>query len=332
MKKRISIRAAGALCGVAMLVLSGCSGSSTSSASNSSGAGQMQEVRQEQNGPSFASLMHGQYGPVESVEVQLPEDLKKVMGAEADEIIVEKFKITGHPLESAKYCAVDIETTFTEAGSPERIAEDARKVLERKELDVWLGGGASMGSNGESRLFGAFLSCIEKGLHSYTQSRAYDLEELRDIVNEGGSDAEEVLKIFNAYEVDFNQLVADFDAKRVAVHEEVAKVPLPNMFASLEVLGAGWIGIWGEAKPFADFSDASPERGVYVSEDGVKTIVVGDCARQTDSESQKVEFLGKGEVADVGYSVRSDGMVTITGASVKRYELDPAGNWLEKKI
>ena len=326
-----------------MLVLSGCSGSSTSPASNSSGAGQMQEGPQEQNSPSFASLMHGQYGPVESVVVQLPEDLKKVMGAEGEEIRVEKFKITGHPLKSAKYCAVDIETTFTEAGSPERAAQDARTVLEYEKVDEWLESLRLSGNREEvymeNALFAA-ASIYGGTFYPTPSSTAVFLDKAIEAAENGDSRADDILKHFDESRVDFNQLVADFRAKRAEAHEEVANIPLPDLFTSLEALGAGWIGIWDKMRPLADFSDSSPEPGVYVSEDGTKAIRVGDCERQTESQSEKLDFESHGSndplrsnsVANLSYSVRSDGMVTITGASVKKYELDPAGNWLEKKI
>lgn len=278
----------------------------------------------ESSGDSAATVFEFQTNGIEpstEVTIRVPTDLREVMGAEADGMVVDEIVVAGHELDGAQYCAADLAMTYLgnqplDLVSANDAPTDRDEVVQRfinviPDEDVddeasvveWLDSaieGRIANGHGESEISGSFEGMFGTPVDLENDTYLTPYQE--------GDTGQDV----------FDRYVGS------ASDEQVPGTTIV----------AGSLGL-DDASTQADLDESAPEPGAYVSEDYTTITLVGDCAASATDPDNAIEIDlpsvdadGKIDTtATVQLSVMIDGTIGVAG-EVEDYMRDANDNWI----
>lgn len=251
--------------------------------------------------------------PSEEITIRVPDDLREVMGADANGLVIDEIAVTGHDLGNAQVCAADLAISYTD-GQPDGL--------------VSAGSDAGQRSQAEEALL--------------ERSEASSIDEIVAEVDQIIADGEE--RGLTAQQIgDKIQMLAGIQGTFYtdgATGREVVDGYLSGGSEG-ETTNAGIItealGLTSSKEPsgLAEFDESAPVEGTYVSEDYKTITLVGDCAASATDPDNAIEIElpsvdAEGKIdttATVQLSVMTDGTIGVAGA-VKNYIRDANDNWI----
>ena len=251
--------------------------------------------------------------PANEVTIRVPADLREVMGADADAMVIDEIVASGHDLDNGQVCAADLAITYLD-GQPDGLV--------------------SAGSDAGQR------SQAEQALLERTGASSIDeiVAEIDEIIADGEERGLTAQQIANNIQT-FAGIQATFYTDG-ATGQDVVDGYLSGGSEG-ETTNAGIItnalGLTSSSAPKAisDFDESAPEEGVYVSDDYATITVVGDCAASATDPDKAIQLElpsvgadGKTDTtATVQLSVTTDGIIGVAG-EVKDYVRDANDNWI----
>ncbi|MGO1373254.1 MAG: hypothetical protein ACTHU4_03440 [Corynebacterium casei] len=270
----------------------------------------------ETGGDTAASVYEFQTNGIEpsnEVTVRTPDDLREVMGADANNLVIDQIVVTGHDLGGAQVCAADLAITYMD-GQPDGL--------------VSAGSDAGQRSQAEDAL-------LERSEASSIEEIVAEVDGLIADGEERGLTAQQIgdrIEMFAGIQGTFYT-----DG---ATGQEVVDGYLSGGSEG-ESTNAGIIakalGLTSSKEPNAlsDFDESAPEAGTYIAADFSTLTVVGDCAASATDPDNAIELElplvdadGKSDTtATVQLSVMADGTIGVAG-EVKDYMRDANDNWI----
>lgn len=268
------------------------------------------------DGDSAANIFEFQVNGIEpssKVTIRVPDDLREVMGADADGMVIDEIAVTGHDLGNAQVCAADLAITYMD-GQPDGL--------------VSAGSDASQRSQAEEAL-------LERSEASSIEEIVAEVDEIIANGEERGLTAQQIgdnIQMFAGVQGTFYT-----DG---ATGQEVVDGYLGGGSEG-ETSNAGIItkalGLTSSKEPSAlsDFDESAPEAGTYIADDFSTLTVVGDCAASATDPDNAIELElpsidTDGEIssiADVQLSVMTDGTIGVAG-EVDGFMRDANDNWI----
>ncbi len=270
----------------------------------------------ETGGESAANIFEFQVNGIEpssKVTIRVPDDLREVMGADADGMVIDEIAVTGHDLGNAQVCAADLAITYMD-GQPDGL--------------VSAGSDASQRSQAEEAL-------LERSEASSIEEIVAEVDEIIANGEERGLTAQQIgdnIQMFAGVQGTFYT-----DG---ATGQEVVDGYLGGGSEG-ETSNAGIItkalGLTSSKEPSAlsDFDESAPEAGTYIADDFSTLTVVGDCAASATDPDNAIELElpsidTDGEIssiADVQLSVMTDGTIGVAG-EVDGFMRDANDDWI----
>lgn len=285
----------------ACLALTGCSGDGATDAGSKSGGGSSGSVYEFQtNG----------IAPSDEVTIQLPDDLRKAMGPEADGLIVDKIVAKGHKLDGVEHCAVDLKLTYAK-GQPDQILKSNSAEAHRAERE-------------DELIRTLDVSSLDEVAKLLDQSIADDARKGRPPGRTG-----EGLNTLTRTTIGDDYQPGDTGKELIDRY-----LDKPSNSTDAQAVARS-LSADGTVRAESELDKADAESGTYVSDDFKKLTLVDDCAASaTDPDNtmdltlKRVEADGDDEgVADVDLSVMTDGTIGVAG-EVADYQRDANDNWI----
>ncbi|WP_313451149.1 hypothetical protein [Brevibacterium casei] len=305
MRRTTTMTTTFAALGGAALLLAGCSGGPDASAGTD-----------ETGGETAANVFEFQTNgiePAEEITIRVPDGLREAMGADAENMVVDRVVATAHDVEGVESCAVDLAISYTD-GQPDGLVSAGSEAGQRSQAEEAL---------------------LER-------SEASSIDEIVTEVDEIIADGEE--RGLTAQQIGDNiQMFAGIQGTFYtdgATGQEVVDGYLSGGSEG-ETTNAGIItnalGLTSSKEPNAlsDFDESAPEEGTYIADDYSSLTVVGDCAASATDPDNAIELElpsvdagGKSDTtATVQLSVMTDGTIGVAG-EVKDYMRDANDNWI----
>lgn len=288
-------------------LLAGCSGGTSSEGGASSDGGGTGAA----NATNQTFTFSGTAGPAESIRAELPQELLDAMGSEADGVLITGADLKTHALDSSTYCAADITFTLSD-GALDKLSTPVE--VDPTTTDAYL-----------ERLDELTTQLWPNG-NSPRDTRVLLGE--TGVLEMTGAEREETLRQIGMEGFDVDAYLAGKQRIIDEISEEIQNAdPAANLLDRID------------AKPLSEFNEASPESGLYLSEDATKGIQVVKCALNPQSEDQAAtsrfprvssDVDGIETFASFDYTVMKDGKITIIGSTIQDWQQDSSGNWLEK--
>lgn len=271
---------------------------------------------EETGGATAANVYEFQTNGIEpsnDVTIRVPDDLREVMGADSDNLVIDQIAVTGHDLGNAQVCAADLAITYAD-GQPDGLVSAGSDAGQRLQAE-------------EALLERTGASSIEDVVAEVDEIIA-DGKERGLTAQQIGTNIQMFAEIQGTYYTDG------------ATGQEVVDGYLSGGSEG-ETTNAGIItqalGLTTSKEPGAlsDFDESAPEAGTYIADDFSTLSVVGDCAASaTDSDNAiemelpSIDADGKSDTtATVQLSVMTDGTIGVAG-EVKDYIRDANDNWI----
>lgn len=305
--------------GGAALLLAGCSGGSDASAgTDESGGGTAANV--------FEFQVNG-IEPAEEIAVRVPDDLREAMGSEADGLVLNGFTVRAHNVESAEFCAAELNLDWAD-GQPAGFIENNTEDLARAEGEQQL-----LDATGESSLDSLARTLDEVYSSAGVLGDDYSSigQDSWDEIRTGLAEKGEGYSIFSEYATVPDTLTGQ-EMIDTFLDTSVENSGLDESSAVATLLGQDS----SDAASIDEFDPNATEEGTFVAADHSSAIVVGDCAASaTDPDNAFEVGLGSvdsdGEassIAEVQLSVMTDGTVGVAG-EVEGYMRDANENWIK---
>lgn len=305
--------------GGAALLLAGCSGGSDASAGSD-----------ESGGAAAANVFEFQVNgiePAEEITVQVPDDLREAMGSEADGLVLNGFTVRAHNVESAEFCAAELNLDWAD-GQPASFIENNTEDLARAEGEQQL-----LDATGESSLDSLARTLDEVYSSAGVLGDDYSSigQDSWDDIRTGLAEKGEGYSIFSEYATVPDTLTGQ-EMIDTFLDTSVENSGLDESSAVATLLGQDS----SDAASIDEFNPIAPEEGTFVAADHSSATVVGDCAASATDPDNAIE-VGLGSVdsdgeansiAEVQLSVMTDGTVGVAG-KVKGYMRDSNDNWIK---
>lgn len=318
MRRTTTMTTTFAALGGAALLLAGCSGGSDASAGTD-----------ETGGGTAANVFEFQTNgidPAEEITVQVPDDLREAMGTEADGLVLNGFTVRAHDVESAEFCAAELDLDWVD-GQPAGFIENNTEDLARAEGEQQL-----LDATGESSLDSLARTLDEVYSSAGVLGDTYSSigQDSWDDIRTGLAEKGEGYSIFSE-----NATVPDTLTGQEMIDTfldtSVENSGLDESSAVATLLGQDS----SDAASIDEFDPNAPAEGTFVAADHSSAIVVGDCAASaTDPDNAFEVGLGSvdsdGEassIAEVQLSVMVDGTVGVAG-EVEGYMRDSNDDWI----
>lgn len=304
--------------GGAALLLAGCSGGSDASAGTD-----------ESGGEAAANVFEFQTNgiqPAEEIAVQVPDDLREAMGPEADGLVLNGFTVRAHDVESAEFCAAELNLDWAD-GQPAGFIENNTEDLARAEGEQQL-----LDATGESSLDSLARTLDEVYSSAGVLGDDYSSigQDSWDDIRTGLAEKGEGYSIFSEYATVPDTLTGQ-EMIDTFLDTSVENSGLNESSAVATLLGQ-------DSSDAASIDELDPNaavEGTFVADDHSSAIVVGDCAASATDPDKAIE-VGLGSVdsdgeassiAEVQLSVMTDGTIGVAG-EVASYMRDANGNWI----
>jgi len=293
--------------------------------------------------------------PSDSVKIELPDDLMDVAGLTDDNLIVSSYALRSRSLDSAQYCAYDVEInyapgaleiisapTYTEADAKKDMKEAKAELLAELEVSSFENGGEeyiqrsmeaarddreqqleSWGDIAPQWLVDSTPENYATTVLGHSTIKSYAMERLRD--SNVRYDHTNPPTTVQSY---FDWAAKDIEAEYQVQVDAAAKVGEPERVATQ--LQMSLRGMSRE-----ELSENDPQGGVYFDDDLKSATVVQDCAPSLlqSSTRQPLSFvtLRSGTwdtlaVSDV--AVMADGTIGVSGVS-REFIRDANGTWIK---
>lgn len=270
----------------------------------------------ETGGETAANVFEFQTNGVEpsnDVTIRMPDELRDVMGAEADDLVIDEIAVTGHDLGDSQLCAADLTITYMD-GQPDGLVSAGSDVRQRSH---------------------AAEALLER-------SEASTIDEIVDEVDEIIADGKE--RGLTAQQIGQNiQTFAGIQGTYYtdgATGQQVVDGYLSGGSEG-ETTNAGIItqalGLTSskQPSPLAEFDESALEAGTYIAADFSTLTVVSDCAASATDPDNAIELElpsvdagGKSDTAaTVQLSAMTDGTIGVAG-EVKDYMRDANDTWI----
>lgn len=296
--------------GGAALLLAGCSSSPAASGDDASSGGSGTET----SGSVFEFQTNG-IEPGEEIAIQVPDDLREAMGADADGIVIDQMVATGHTVDSAEYCAVDLAITYG-ASQPQALLAAGSDQSQRSDREDSLG--EALGVSSVDEMVAEMADVIDEMIEQGWENDARMPQELASNVGH---------EIGLYYEHgDTGQAIVSRYLDGADAEETTDAVIIASSLGLPQA---------DEAAPVAELDESAPVTGTYVSDDSATITVVGDCAASATEPDSAVEAVlptidADGEthtLAALHISVMTDGTIGVAG-EVDGYQRDANDNWI----
>lgn len=305
--------------GGAALLLAGCSGGSDASAgTDESGGGTAANV--------FEFQVNG-IEPAEEIAVRVPDDLREAMGSEADGLVLNGFTVRAHDVESAEFCAAELDLDWAD-GQPAGFIENNTEDLARAEGEQQL-----LDATGESS-----LDSLARTLDDVYSSAGVLGDDYSSIgqdswgeIRTGLAEKGEGYSIFSEYATVPDTLTGQ-EMIDTFLDTSVENSGLDESSAVATLLGQNS----SDTAPIDEFDPNAPEEGTFVAADHSSAVVVGHCAASATDPDNAIE-VGLGSVdsdgeassiAEVQLSVMVDGTIGVAG-EVDGYMRDANDSWIK---
>lgn len=282
-------------------LLAGCSGGASSEGGAADTA--------DRGGQTYA--FSGSAGPATSIRAELPQELLQAMGSGAEEVLITGADLKAHALDSSTYCAADIAFTLSD-GALDKLSTPVE--VDPTTTDAYL-----------ERL-DALTTQLWPSSSSPRDTRVLLGE--TGVLEMTGAEREQTLREIGMEGFDVDAYLAGKQRIIDEISEEIQNAdPVANLLDRID------------AKPLSEFNEASPEYGLYLSEDATKGVQVVECALNPQSEEEAAtsrfprvssDVDGIETFASFDYTVMKDGKITIIGSTIQDWQQDSSGNWLEK--
>lgn len=302
MKRTLHRPAATIAAAILGLSLVGCSSDPAETPTNESGGDSATNVYEFQtNGIE----------PSEEITVRVPDDLREVMGADADGMVVDEIVVTGHELEGAEYCSADLTIAYGN-DQPQALLSAGSDQTQRSDKEQSL-----LDAFGVSSIDEVIVELDETidGMQDWPLARmpqelASRVGHEIGIYYEGGDTGQSLVDRY----LDSPESTETTDAQIIA-----SGLGLPRS---------------DEARSLADLNESAPEPGTYVSDDRGTVTVVGDCAASATDPDNSIDLVlpslegsETSTIAMVQLSVMTDGTIGVAG-EVDEFMRDANGNWI----
>lgn len=303
--------------GGAALLLAGCSGGSDASAGTDESGGEAANV--------FEFQTNG-IQPAEEITVQVPDDLREAMGAEADGLVLNGFTVRAHDVESAEFCAAELNLDWTD-GQPAGFIESNTEDLARAEGEQQL-----LDATGESSLDSLARTLDEVYSSAGVLGDDYSSigQDSWDEIRTGLAEKGEGYSIFSEYATVPDTLTGQ-SMIDTFLDTSVENSGLDESSAVATLLGQDS----SDAASIDELDPNAPVEGTFVADDHSSAIVVGDCAASATDPDNAIE-VGLGSVdsggeassiAEVQLSIMTDGTVGVAG-EVEGFMRDANDDWI----
>lgn len=304
--------------GGAALLLAGCSGGSDASAGTD-----------ESGGEAAANVFEFQTNgiqPAEEITVRVPDDLREAMGPEADGLVLNGFAVRAHDVESAEFCAAELNLDWAD-GQPAGFIENNTEDLARAEGEQQL-----LDATGESSLDSLARTLDEVYSSAGVLGDAYSSigQDSWDEIRTGLAEKGEGYSIFSEYATVPDTLTGQ-EMIDTFLNTSVENSGLDESSAVATLLGQNS----SDAASIDEFDPNAAVEGTFVADDHSSAVVVGNCAASaTDPDNaievdlRSVDSDGEASsIAEVQLSVMTDGTIGVAG-EVDGFMRDANDNWI----
>lgn len=259
--------------------------------------------------------------PSSEVTVRVPDDLREVMGADADGMVVDQIVVTAHEIDGAQYCAADLSMTYLGNQPLDMVAVNDAPTDRESVVQTFINRISDSGVDDEASVVEWLDSAIEGRIaNGYSES---DISASFEELFRAPVDLESDTYLSPYQDGDTGQDV--FDRYVGSASDEQAT----GAAIVAESLGLD------DARAQTDLDESAPEAGAYVSDDYTTITVVDDCAASATDPDNAIEMElpsvnadGKSDTtATVELSVMTDGTIGVAG-EVKDYMRDANDDWI----
>lgn len=267
----------------------------------------------DSSAPSAFEFQTNGIEPSNEVTVRVPDDLRDVMGADADHLVIEEIAVTGHDLGNAQVCAADLAITYTD-GQPDALVSARSDAGQRSQAEQALleRTGASSIDDIVTEVDEIIADGEERGMTSLQIGDNIQMHAgIQGTYYTDGASGQEVVDGYLSGGRDGETTNAGIITKALGLTSS------------------------GEPAALSDFDESAPEDGVYVSDDYATVTVAGDCAASATDPDSAIEMElpsidADGELdttATVQLSVMTDGTIGVAG-EVTDYMRDGNDDWI----
>lgn len=293
-----------------------------------SGTEQAVQQTEQQAAPAVFTFESAGFSSPKQLTIQLPEGLKTVMGADANNLLVNSYELAVRELDSPSYCAVDIKIGYANGGKEKIIASDidATYVEDQtkaalKNWDEWIAGLASKVGGEVETAFTELFGPPQFGMSEFVGHIPSDVK---------------VDDKYRSWKGTYEEAVASLrkDVEEQARDAAQATVDKANAVTPEQNLADRLFGMDGY--PASELTSSPKERGAYVADDLESATLVVNCAAtpfEEKTNDDELQFpLADGEETDLAtaaYTVMKGGDITVRDHKVRDYVLGSDGHWLK---
>lgn len=261
--------------------------------------------------------------PSEEVTIRIPDELREVMGADADGMVVDLIAVSAHEIEGVQHCAADLSMSYLGNQPLDMVAANDAPTARESAVQDFIKTIPDSEVDDEASAIEWLDSAIEGRIaNGYGES---DIAKSFEMQFGTPADLESDTYL-SAYE--------DGDTGREVLDRYVGSASdeeVPGTTIVAEGLGLD------NAHPLTDLDESAPEPGTYVSEDYTTITIVDGCAASAADPEDAIEMTlpslgpnGKSStVASLELSVMTDGTIGVTG-EVEDYMRDAHDQWIAR--
>lgn len=261
--------------------------------------------------------------PSEDVTIRIPDELREVMGADADGMVVNQIDVSAHETEGAEHCAADLSMSYLGNQPLDMVSGSDAPTDRESVVQSFITRIPDSGVDDEASVVEWLDSAIEGRI-----AKGYGESEIAESFEElfgAPVDLESDTYLSPYQDGDTGQDVLD----RYIGGASDEQVPGTTIVA--ESLGLD------DAHPLTELDESAPEPGAYLSDDYATITIVGDCAASAADPEGAIEMTlpsvdadGKtSTVASLELSVMTDGTIGVAG-EVEDYMRDSHDEWIAR--